>query len=99
MNPDLIAILEYNETKNVLIAYNGKLIDMGYITGSDGTKKLSKADEKRQFSAGCMRIVDNGATGYVKSPLGHGGEVYVVTQESRKARKMQTGELGEVSPA
>jgi hypothetical protein len=58
-----------------IISYNNKVVAMDYIT-----------DKKREFAAGCMRIIDNGANGYVLTPK---GQVYVVEQGKRMARQVK----------
>lgn len=55
--------------------YNGKIVLMDYIR-----------NPKDEFKYACMRIIDNGADGIVICP---NGEMYEVTQKSKKAKRIE----------
>jgi hypothetical protein len=59
------------KSKHHIAAYNNKAVIMDYIS-----------DKKREFSAACMRIVDNAADGYVLTPK---GDVYAVVRGKKLA--------------
>ena len=72
---EMLRQLQEKTGRNVLIAYNGKIIDMGGVTNTThASSKISKNQEKEQFKAGAMRIYDNLDTvtgfhiGYIKTP-------------------------------
>jgi hypothetical protein len=58
--------------KDHYAVYNGKAVSMGYISNA-----------KNQFKMAAMRIVDNGAEGFVITPK---DKVFKVTQSSRMAK-------------
>jgi uncharacterized protein YprB with RNaseH-like and TPR domain len=67
---------------NVLATYNGKTVDMGYITPEAGDTP-TKQQLKEQFKYACLRIVDNSRDiGTVTMP---DGKRYAVSRNSRKA--------------
>jgi len=87
---EMLRELQKRTSRNVQIAYNGKIVDMGYVTNTTHSGGLvSKNQGKEQFRAGAMRIYDNLGTvtgfntGYVKT---HAAQYYTVTRDSRVAR-------------
>lgn len=64
--------------KHHIIAYSGKVVVMDYIS-----------EKKREFNVACMRIIDNGANGYILTPK---GDIYAVEQGKRTARPVKENE-------
>lgn len=82
---DLLDRLRLAISLNVQIAYNDKIIDMGYVR-----------EEKKQFSVGCMRIQDNLCTGGYSDSIGYikdrKGNIYKVERGSKLAKKIEKEE-------
>jgi hypothetical protein len=100
---EMLRQLQERTSRNVQIAYNGKIVDMGYVTNTTHSGGLvSKNQGKEQFRAGAMRIYDNLGTvtgfhtGYVKTPT---GKYYTVTRDSRVARPFVPPALPAPAPA
>jgi len=82
-----------SSSSNVIAAYNGKIVDMGYITkGIDG-KPPTKKQLKEQFRFAAMRISDNipiSGVGVVKDP---DGAMFLVSRANRSAKPISMDDL------
>lgn len=82
-----------SNNSNVIAAYNGKIVDMGYITkGIDG-KPPTKKQLKEQFRFAAMRISDNipvSGVGVVKDP---DGAMFIVSRANRSAKPISMEDL------
>lgn len=70
--------------KHHVAAYNGKTVLMDYVPAN------------REFVLACMRIQDNGASGYVLTPK---GKIFRVTQGKRLAILLQDADAFAVEKA
>ena len=84
---ELLEKLKAERSNNVLIAYNNKVVSMGYV-GSE---------EKKQFRYGAMRIQDNLCTGgytetvgYLKTPK---GRYYLIEKGKRTAKEISDAKI------
>ena len=78
------ALIE-STSPNVQVFYNGKIVDMGYVTDPP-VARLTKKHLEEQFKLAAQRAMDNGATvGYVKMP---DGTIFQVNQGSKKAKRL-----------
>jgi hypothetical protein len=86
MNTELDLLNGTPASTNVLVAYNGKVVDMGYATPDQPPSKR-RTDE--QFKRGCQRVNDNipnGGKGYVRTPS---GKTYEISRDSKAAKLVQ----------
>ena len=61
--------------KHHRVAYNGACVTIDYVSTA-----------KMEFHIACMRILDNGANGYVLTPK---AEIFAVQQGKRSARRVR----------
>jgi hypothetical protein len=61
-----------------------KVVDMGYTTGNQHSKK----ELKQQFRFGCMRVNDNLLTGHEGYVRDADGTIYRICRENKTAEKV-----------
>lgn len=74
-------------SKNHVVYYNGKIVDMGYIS----------INQKEQFRFGALRIADNLGTGKNPTSVGFirtpGGKYYKIERSKKSAKLVSETEV------